>query len=150
MCIGLHIKYRCYSVQSVPLLFCSECTAVILFRVYRCYSVQSVPLLFCSECTAVILFRVYRCYSCHSLGELKFFGQILEKSFIVTYLKKKPRPVGAEMFHAGERTDRDTHEENDSRFIHFCYRSYKRGWTFFYLHPHLLDKLCGLPFVFSQ
>jgi len=37
----------------------------------------------------------------------------------------KPRPVGAELFLANERTDRQTdrHDEDNSRFSQFCQRT---------------------------
>ena len=41
----------------------------------------------------------------------------------------KIRPMGAELFHADGRTDRqqtDRHDEANSRFTQFCESSYKR------------------------
>jgi hypothetical protein len=35
------------------------------------------------------------------------------------------RPVGAEMFHADGRTDRDRHDEVNSHFSQFCERAKK-------------------------
>jgi len=50
---------------------------------------------------------------------LEFFRQIFEKYSISNFMKI--RPVGAKLFHADRRTDRN--DETHSRFPQFCERA---------------------------
>jgi hypothetical protein len=59
-------------------------------------------------------------YSCQSLMKLNFLDRFLKNNQLQNLVKI--RPVGAELFHVGGRTDRrkDRHDEAKSRFSHFC------------------------------
>jgi hypothetical protein len=59
-------------------------------------------------------------YFCQILMKLEFSRQIFQKILNQNFMKI--RPVGAGMFHADGRTDRqtDAHEEVNSRFSQFC------------------------------
>ena len=52
---------------------------------------------------------------------VEYSGQILKNTQILNFMKI--RPVGAEMFHADRRTDK--HDEANSRFSQFCWRTLK-------------------------
>ena len=68
----------------------------------------------------------------------------------ISYIFNKNLPVGAELFHADGRTDRDKRDATGSHFTKFCDRSYKRGWIFFIRFPTCCVNSVGLLFVFSQ
>ena len=53
--------------------------------------------------------------------QLEFFSKIFKKILKISNLKKKIRPLGAELFHADGRTYR--HEEANSRFLQYCERA---------------------------
>ena len=59
---------------------------------------------------------VTTCYSCRILMKLEFPQQIFEK-MLEREVSLKFSPVGAEFFHADERTD--IHDEANSRFTKF-------------------------------